>query len=90
MPAPKVFTYYHVELAEHALILAEGAAAETFVDNVARTAFDNWAEHEALYGDAPIEEMPLPRAQSRRQVPGDISTRLLRQAARLIKTFDVA
>jgi hypothetical protein len=73
---PETFTYYHVELAEHALILAEGAPAETFVDNVSRMAFDNWEEHEALYGRAPIAEMAYPRAQSHRQVPMDIAARL--------------
>jgi autotransporter passenger strand-loop-strand repeat protein/autotransporter-associated beta strand protein len=56
---PERFVYYHVELSEHALILAEGTPAETFVDNIHRAAFDNWREHEALYGAAPIEEMNL-------------------------------
>jgi hypothetical protein len=67
---PETFTYYHIELADHALVLAEGMPAETFVDNVTRMGFDNWAEHEALYGDEPtIVEMPYPRVQSRRQLP---------------------
>ena len=70
---PERFTYHHVELATHALILAEGVPAETFVDNVERGAFDNWAEHEALYGHLPgIVEMPRPRAKARRQVPRPI------------------
>ncbi len=67
---PERFTYHHVELATHALLLAEGVPAETFVDNIDRAAFDNWAEHEALYGHLPgIAEMPRPRAKARRQVP---------------------
>jgi hypothetical protein len=67
---PEIFTYYHVELADHELILAEGVAAETFVDNVDRMGFDNWAEHEALYGgEAEIVEMPYPRVRSARQLP---------------------
>ncbi len=67
---PEIFTYYHVELADHSLILAENTPAETFVDNVDRLAFDNWAEHEALYGgEVAISEMELPRAKSLRQVP---------------------
>ncbi len=79
---PERFTFYHVELADHALILAEGVPAETFVDNVDRLGFDNWAEHEALYGNAPpIAEMPYPRAQSHRQVPPRIRARLLMGAA---------
>jgi hypothetical protein len=77
---PETFTYYHVELASHELILAEGVPAETFVDNVDRMAFDNWAEHEALYGDRPIEEMLLPRAQSKRQVKLSTQRRLLARA----------
>jgi hypothetical protein len=70
---PETFTYYHIELADHALVLAEGVPAETFVDNVARMGFDNWAEHEALYEDEPIiPEMPYPRVQSHRQLPQEI------------------
>jgi hypothetical protein len=80
---PEVFTYYNLELAEHTLILAEGTPAETFVDNVSREHFDNWAEHEALLGDAPIAEMDLPRAASHRQVPMAIRRRLAEIAARL-------
>jgi hypothetical protein len=74
---PESFTYYHIELADHALVLAEGVPAETFVDNVNRMGFDNWAEHEALYGNEPcIAEMPYPRAQSHRQVPLEIRTQI--------------
>jgi hypothetical protein len=76
--APAVFTYYHVEVADHALILAENVPAETFVDNVDRMAFDNWEEHQKLYGDAPsIAEMDYPRAKSTRQVPQATRDRLL-------------
>ena len=51
------------------LILVEGTPAETFVDNVDRMSFDNWAR-QALYGDLPsIPELPLPRAKAARQVP---------------------
>jgi hypothetical protein len=80
---PETFVYYHVELAEHALILAEGAPAESFVDNVHRMTFDNWQEHEALYGEAPIAEMAYPRAQSHRQVPLDVRALLLARASKL-------
>ena len=77
----ETFVYYHIELAEHALVLAEGTPAESFVDNIHRMAFDNWEEHEALYGDAPIVEMDYPRARSHRQVPMEIRARLLDRAA---------
>jgi Hint domain len=45
---PERVTYYHIELDDHSPLLAENTPAETFVDNVDRLAFDNWAEHEAL------------------------------------------
>jgi plastocyanin len=81
---PETFAYYHVEVADHSLIFAEGVAAETFVDNVDRMAFDNWAEHEALYGDtAAIVEMDLPRAKAHRQVPKALRSRLLARAMEL-------
>jgi len=67
---PASFIYYHVELDDHSLILAENVPAETFIDNADRLHFDNWAEHEALYPEGkPIEELPFPRAKARRQVP---------------------
>jgi uncharacterized membrane protein YecN with MAPEG domain len=74
---PETFTYYHIELADHALILAEGVSAETFVDNADRMGFDNWEEHRALFGEtASIREMDIPRAKSARQVPAAIRARL--------------
>ena len=67
---PQVFVYYHIELVDHSLIFAERAPVETFIDNVDRLAFDNWDEHEALYGEgSPIMEMAYPRAKAERQVP---------------------
>jgi hypothetical protein len=45
--------YFHLELDGHAVILAEGAPAESFVDDDSRGMFDNAAEHRALYPDAP-------------------------------------
>jgi choice-of-anchor A domain-containing protein len=66
---PEVFVYYHIELDDHSLVLAEGTPSETFIDNVDRIAFDNWDEHLALYPEGhAIEEMPFPRAMSHRQV----------------------
>lgn len=80
---PETFVYYHVELATHSLLLAEGALAESFVDNVDRMAFDNWEEHEALYPvPAPITEMSYPRALSHRQVPSHIQRYLTERARR--------
>ncbi len=77
------YTVYHIETEEHEIILANGAPAETFIDNVSRRAFDNYAEFEALYGDVPeMEELDYPRAMSARQVPMAIKARLgITQAA---------
>jgi hypothetical protein len=81
---PMTFTYYHVELVDHSLILAENVPAETFVDNINRLAFDNWDEHQALYPEGQaIEEMPYPRALSFRQVPQATRARLLERGAQL-------
>jgi hypothetical protein len=78
---PHTFTYYHVEVDDHALILAENAPAETFVDNVERLAFDNWAEHQALYPEGKsITELPYPRAKAHRQVPTNIRVKLAERA----------
>lgn len=85
---PERFTYYHVELDDHSLLLAENTPAETFVDNVDRLAFDNWAEHEALYPNGkPIVEMRYPRAKASRQVPTRIKLRLEARAARLYEAI---
>ena len=71
------YTVYHVETAAHEIILANGAPAETFIDNVSRRVFDNFAEFEALHGDLPeIVELPLPRAMSARQLPARIRRKL--------------
>jgi hypothetical protein len=73
----ETYTVYHIETEAHEIILANGAPAETFIDNVSRRVFDNYAEFEALYGDVPeMEELPYPRAMSARQVPGRILTSL--------------
>jgi hypothetical protein len=75
---PERFVYFHIELDDHSLVLAEGVAAETFVDNVTRRRFDNHAEYEALYGAAPatIPELAVPRVKSVRQLPRAIRERI--------------
>ncbi|MFD2140227.1 Hint domain-containing protein [Ancylobacter oerskovii] len=69
---PQTFVYYHVELDDHSLILAEGVPAETFVDNVTRRRFDNWQEAP----EAAVAEMDRPRVKSARQLPASIRTRI--------------
>jgi hypothetical protein len=69
----ETYTVYHIETEAHEIILANGAPAETFIDNVSRRAFDNFAEFDALYGDVPeMDELDYPRAMSARQVPETI------------------
>lgn len=74
---PRRFTVYHVETEAHAMLLANGAPSETFIDNVPRHVFDNYAEYTALCGaDRPVIEAPYPRAQSARQIPKALRARL--------------
>jgi hypothetical protein len=82
---PERFTYHHVELDDHSLILAEGVPAETFLDTVTRRRFDNFAEYEALYGEAApvLAEMETPRVKSARQLPAVLRARLEDRAAAL-------
>ena len=77
---PQSFTYYHVEVEDHSLILADNAPAETFIDNVDRAQFDNWGEHESLADpDKTMVELAYPRAKARRQVPQSIRERIERR-----------
>ena len=71
------FTVYHVETEAHEIILANGAPAETFIDHASRRAFDNFAEYEASFGDEPeMQELPLPRVTTPRQLPVRITQML--------------
>lgn len=80
---PARFTYHHIELATHALLLAEGTPAESFIDNEDRGHFDNWTSHQA---HAAITEMDLPRAKSARQVPVATKAKLESRATSLFST----
>jgi hypothetical protein len=81
---PALFTYYHVEVGDHSLVLAENAPAETFVDNVDRANFDNWDEYLALYSeDEPVVEMSYPRAKAYRQVPRATREKLVKRGVAL-------
>jgi hypothetical protein len=73
------------------LILAENIAAETFIDNVDRLAFDNWAEHEAACGaEVGIAEMSYPRARAFRQVPRALRERLAERGRRFHSVWGAA
>lgn len=84
------FSYYHVELENHELIVAEGAACESFIDNVDRMNFDNWAEHETAELSEPMAEVAYPRAKSARQVPQSVKAYLAQRAALVAPTANVA
>ncbi len=86
------YTVFHVETEHHEVILAEGVPAETFVDNVSRRRFDNYAEFEALHGDGEprVAEMTLPRVKSARQLPHAIRRRLADRANALRQTTATA
>ena len=49
--APRV-DYFHIELARHGLIWAEGTASETYVDDENRGIFHNAHTYHQLYADA--------------------------------------
>ena len=44
--------YFHIELDTHDVIIAEGALAESFIDDDSRGMFHNAHEYRALYPDA--------------------------------------
>ena len=77
------FTYFHIEFADHAVLLAEGAPAESFAATAGRRRFDNYSEYDALYGagHGSIAEMDLPRVKSVRQLPPALRRRLNERAA---------
>jgi len=76
--------YFHIETEAHEVILAEGAAAETFIDSVSRERFDNYAEYLALYPNAPaMVELDLPRVTHARQLSHFTQRRLTEVAATL-------
>lgn len=84
------FVVYHIETEGHEIVLAQGTPAETFIDNVTREHFDNYAEYETLYGPAPaaMEELQQPRAMSPRQLPAAIKVRIATAAATLAPARD--
>jgi hypothetical protein len=76
---PDIFTFYHVELDSHDLLIAEGVAAESFLMGVEDMGFDNLATREAPAGTA--VEMPYPRVKSARQMPASVRALLAARAA---------
>ncbi|MGB7565598.1 MAG: Hint domain-containing protein [Prochlorococcaceae cyanobacterium] len=69
--------YFNIELEDHALITAEGFTVESYVDNVPRSDWDNYAAYLTLYGEEqPIRELPLPRIKFARQLPAFLRKKL--------------
>jgi hypothetical protein len=69
--------YFHIETVNHELVYANGVPAETFIDNVSRRQFDNYAEFETMYPNAQMmTELDIPRALFRRQLSTQTLQRL--------------
>lgn len=78
---PERFTYFHIELEAHAVVLAEGAPCESFVPNVSRARFENFPEYLAMFGEEQeMDELAYPRAASARQIPPPIRTVIAQRA----------
>ena len=70
---PTKFVWWHLELEEHEAIVANGVAAESFIDYNGRSGFDNYGEYLDLAGsDRHIVEMPLARICSQRLLPDEL------------------
>ena len=81
------FTYYHVELDKHALLIAQGTLAESYLPQKEdRTAYDNWAEYEQLYPEGSrilLWPLDYPRVSSAWTVPSYIREHLNQIAGEL-------
>ena len=70
---PTRFTWWHVELENHECVVANGVPAESFIDYVGRSGFDNYDEYLEIAGaDRLIAEMPFARISAHRLVPPDL------------------
>ena len=83
----ETFYYYHVELEQHSLLVAEGASAESFFPNQEdRLTYDNGAEYEELYPHGSklmLWPMDYPRVSAKHKVPNYINQKLMQIAKRL-------
>jgi hypothetical protein len=85
---PETFTYYHVELDSHDLLVAEGVATESFLMGVEDIGFDNLATRPA--GAGASGEMAYPRVKAARQVPASVRDLIADRAAAIAPEFAVA
>ncbi|MEM6613532.1 MAG: Hint domain-containing protein [Cyanobacteria bacterium P01_C01_bin.72] len=84
---PEQYVYYHVELENHALLVAEGAPAESFFPNQEdRSLYDNGAEYKELYPHGSklmLFPMDYPRVSSYNKVPRYVRQKLMQIAEEL-------
>jgi hypothetical protein len=85
---PETFTLYHVETDSHDLLVADGAATESFLVGVEDMRFDNWAERPAT-ATIPAE-MSYPRVKAARQLPRAIRDLLAARAAAIAPDYAAA
>ena len=83
----EAFTYYHIELERHCLLVAEGSATESYLPQKEdRDGYDNGAEYEALYphgSNLMLWPMPYPRVSSKATLPRFVNQKLLVVAEQL-------
>ncbi len=83
----ETFTYYHVELANHALLVAEGTAAESYLpQKEEREHYDNCSQYQELYPNGSnlmLWPMDYPRISSCNKVPHFVNKKLLKIAHQL-------
>jgi Hint domain len=85
---PDVFTYYHVELDGHDLLLAEGVATESFLMEAEDMPFDNIDARPSDIAAQP--ELANPRVKSFRQVPTSVRDRIAARAAAIVPRLAAA
>jgi len=69
---PLLFTYFHIELESHDLLVAENTPAESFLEAIADMRLDNFPERATLPGEAAVTEMPFARVKAARQLPESV------------------
>lgn len=86
----ETFCYYHVELENHALLIAEGIAAESYLPQKEnRNEYDNAEEYQQLYPESinvMLFPMDYPRISSKNKVPRQICHKLMQIASQLHDT----
>lgn len=77
----QTFCYYHIELENHALLVAEGTFAESYLPQKEdRLAYDNGAEYEELYpysNNLMLWPLDYPRVSSKNKLPRFVSQKLM-------------